>query len=367
LRKSRNANGRKPQRARKQSPKQREIVQLLRDDIIKGRYKPGTQIPIQTELVSRFGMSSVTVQRALHELRETGFLVAKRRVGTFVAPKPPHLDNYGLVFPSDPKHTVVWGNFYEALRIQAQTITQGGEKTVQCFFGAEEYERNEDYIRLVGLIRNRQISGLIFASPAYRYAGTPLVDDTDLPRVMISTPNPKSFIPVVAGDTEMHLQMSVKYLTSIGHCRIAHFSTNGAFLDQWLRRQSEFAPMGVVTKPQWCFAVAATEPQTATACARLLMDLPAETRPNAIIVRDDHLTEAVENGLIAADDPTARETSIVAACNFPDRFAHQLPIKRLGVDALEFIKSGIRLIDLQQSGKKVPQIIYVQPHFAEDR
>ena len=94
------------------------------------------------------------------------------------------------------------------------------------------------------------------------------------------------------------------------------------------------------------------------------MDFPESECPNGIIVMDDHLTEAVEQGVLSAGEDVASRVHIVASCNFPDRFAHQLPIKRLGCDTGDYLRICIEIIDAQRRGDKVRRQNFIEPHFA---
>ena len=353
----------KPRRARKASVKQQRVVDAIRQKILSGAYPTGSQIPIQTELVKEFQLSSVTVQEAVHELKRQGFLTAKRRLGTFIAEIPPHLNNYALVFPHDPLRSEVWGNFYESLRLEGQRINEAGVKNVGFYFGIEEFDRSEDYVRLVGLVRNQQISGIIFASPPVHLEATPLLTDPDMPRVAIGDGIGKFNIPFVRPRTS--IAKAARHLAARGAKMIAFFSTVTEQIDEWLRTQPDLAGLGIGTREQWCFAISAAKPRTARNCTRLLMDLPEADRPDGIIVMDDHFTEAVEQGVLSAGDGAARQCKIISICNFPDRFSHQLPISRFGCEAGDILQACIEVIDQQRAGRKVQRQTFVDSHIED--
>jgi GntR family histidine utilization transcriptional repressor len=59
------------------------------DGIRNGRWKPGERIPSEHSMVAQFGVSRMTVNRALRELSAEGLLLRVSGVGTFIAqPKP---------------------------------------------------------------------------------------------------------------------------------------------------------------------------------------------------------------------------------------------------------------------------------------
>lgn len=54
------------------------------DKIENGIYKPGSMIPSETEIQKQFGVSRITVRRALMELENEGYLEKKPGIGTFI-------------------------------------------------------------------------------------------------------------------------------------------------------------------------------------------------------------------------------------------------------------------------------------------
>ena len=62
-----------------------QIKQSLRDDLFAGKWLPGALMPSEAELVTRFGVSRMTVNRALRELQAEGLIERVQGVGTFAA------------------------------------------------------------------------------------------------------------------------------------------------------------------------------------------------------------------------------------------------------------------------------------------
>ena len=82
--------------------KQQFVFETLRDQILSGKYAAGAKLPVQTELAAAFQASTPTIQQAVRRLAREGFVVARPRIGTVVAPKLRHLHNLALVLPNDP-------------------------------------------------------------------------------------------------------------------------------------------------------------------------------------------------------------------------------------------------------------------------
>jgi GntR family transcriptional regulator, histidine utilization repressor len=62
------------------------VKQSLKDGLAAGRWAPGALMPSETELVAQFGVSRMTVNRALRELQAEGLVQRTQGVGTFAAP-----------------------------------------------------------------------------------------------------------------------------------------------------------------------------------------------------------------------------------------------------------------------------------------
>ncbi len=84
-------------RADSASPLYAQLMDRLRMDIRQGVYPTGERIPPEHQLESRYGVSRVTVRRALQELTAAGFLERKQGKGTFVAQPKAEIGQRGVV------------------------------------------------------------------------------------------------------------------------------------------------------------------------------------------------------------------------------------------------------------------------------
>lgn len=66
-----------------------QVKEYIARQIQSGAWQPGDRVPSEQELVNRFGVSRMTVNRALRELQEQGRVVRVAGVGTFVAEHKP--------------------------------------------------------------------------------------------------------------------------------------------------------------------------------------------------------------------------------------------------------------------------------------
>ena len=82
------------------TPLYMQLQQKLQEEIDNGRYPPGSKLPTEFELSSQFGVSRVTVRKALRALSDMGYLERKSGKGTFIAEKKLHrgISNHVLSF-----------------------------------------------------------------------------------------------------------------------------------------------------------------------------------------------------------------------------------------------------------------------------
>lgn len=77
-------------------PKYRQLLQLLRQQILAGQFAPGTRLPTEEELGQQYGLSRGTVRKAIEQLSAEGFVYTEQGSGTYVSATPPHATPFRL-------------------------------------------------------------------------------------------------------------------------------------------------------------------------------------------------------------------------------------------------------------------------------
>lgn len=67
-----------------ETPLYQRIFDDIKHSVDEGEYAPGDKIPTEVELAERYGVSRITVRRAIEDLSAAGIVVKRRGLGTFV-------------------------------------------------------------------------------------------------------------------------------------------------------------------------------------------------------------------------------------------------------------------------------------------
>jgi len=76
-------------------PLHRQLFLVLHDEIARGALAPGDVLPTEQTLCTQFGVSRITVRRALADLAGAGLIERRHGVGSFVCDQPPSRRNTG--------------------------------------------------------------------------------------------------------------------------------------------------------------------------------------------------------------------------------------------------------------------------------
>jgi DNA-binding GntR family transcriptional regulator len=79
-----------------------DVAAEIRSRITKGTFAPGSRLPSLSEFVDRFGVSAITIRRALGELTHEGLIEGHQGLGVFVKPAR----KIHRVLASDPNNTM---------------------------------------------------------------------------------------------------------------------------------------------------------------------------------------------------------------------------------------------------------------------
>ncbi len=327
--------------------RQEEIVDFLRRQIVTGTLGPGARLPTRRELSVTFGASTRTVQDALDDLADDGFVVAMGTRGTFVSERPPHLSKYAFVFCSGSESN----RFYSALNNDVLRRRRERAQLIDVWHNIDGHADNEDFMRLVGEVRRHRIAGLIFTTNPTPLEQTPLLEEPDIPRVAITRARRWSNVSTVSPDDTSFRHRAMDHMIACGVRRMAVILPEGyddTVIGAW---QADAAERGLDLRPYWTISINPYFARCARNITHLLFNPLQRELPDGLIIADDNLAEASAAGLVNSG-VNVRDLNIVVHCNFPWPMQSVVPARRLGYSAASVIDACVRSIDrqLQQPG-----------------
>jgi GntR family transcriptional regulator len=70
---------------REDQPRWQQVARVIRERIAAGRYRPGTRVPSENDLMQEFGIARMTAHKVMRALREEGAVYTVRGMGSFVS------------------------------------------------------------------------------------------------------------------------------------------------------------------------------------------------------------------------------------------------------------------------------------------
>ncbi|WFU41527.1 GntR family transcriptional regulator [Bradyrhizobium sp. CB82] len=121
-----------------------QIAQILRERVARGECLPGQRIPTEIQLAKEFGVSVVTVQRALRDLQAEGLVARHRGRGSFISSDGPAL------LKTATSHDALGQMFSEEFGSDTEIIAR---ETVRCPpYLAESFAGAKNLMRLKRLV-----------------------------------------------------------------------------------------------------------------------------------------------------------------------------------------------------------------------
>jgi len=338
--------------------KRRGILKAITAKIVSGEWPLGQKIPNRLSIEKTFNASSVTVQRAMEILATDGFLEPRGRSGTFVSENPPFLHNYGIVYYGQPKKN--WSAFLESIDIEAAKLKLDSRTRLKYYYELNGDPRMKDYGRLISDIRAHRLAGIFFTTNPYQVADTPITDEGDLPRVVISNSRPNNKFANILLDGHSVVEMGVSYLADKGCRKIGVFAST--------QQADEFIPIfrklvsskGCECRDEWIQTAHTSSPSSAVNVVRLMMKLDRKNIPDGIYVADDNLTASVIEGLEESGVRIPQDLVVASHSNFPATFKHPASVKLFGFNIRRVLKEAIKLMEMRKHGKKLPATTFIK-------
>lgn len=143
-------------------PLHRQLFLVLHDEIDRGVLAPGAALPTEQTLCDQFGVSRITVRRALADLAEQGYIERRQGVGSFVREHA----------PSEPSST--GGSYMDELRqtqfeTEVDVVELGRRRPSRAI--AEALRTSDELLHIVRVRRQRRTGEPLLVSEAWLPTG----------------------------------------------------------------------------------------------------------------------------------------------------------------------------------------------------
>jgi DNA-binding LacI/PurR family transcriptional regulator len=118
---------------------------------------------------------------------------------------------------------------------------------------------------------------------------------------------------------------------------------------------------GLASQPFWMQAVMPHHTEWVKHAVNAILRAHSSAIPEALVVTDDHLLEAVADALIEFGVRVPDDMLVIGHWNFPMEFTRDLPVQLIGQDNTGLLRRWVESIDTQRRGEKVPQVVNVSP------
>ncbi len=333
------------------------IEGVLRQRIRDGVYPPGSPMPTHRDLVRELGTSSATVQQAFDRLGVLGYVESRNRRGTVVAVRLPHQWRLALVLPHDSSDGA--NRFYATAKRVGEAWDDGG-------FTFRPYAmrgRTESAARrrLCADVADGALAGIVFIHPPYALADSPVMRAA-IPRVTVEAAVDRdvalfgaSVVAPVSGDIPERIARRFK---AAGRRRMAGLlSSSDPSSASYL---ALLRAVGLETRPEWwpALPIDAVGAACARDVARLLVSGPPRSRPDCLLIADDHLVPHAIAGVLDAKLRVPIDIELAAHANFPTAGRLAAPCLQFGYDMRELLTAAIAEIRFLAAGG-TPRLVRV--------
>ncbi|TKD11777.1 GntR family transcriptional regulator [Polyangium fumosum] len=323
------------------SRKVEAIARLLKEQILAGRYAPGSRLPTYDALMEQFGVTRPTVVRVLDTLRAEGLLTVKGQRKVFVTQRFPHHDRYVWVTSEQPGSNE-WSLFLAITHEVIERGETGIAGQVSALVGVDGRANNPEYRQLCEVEARGSAAGVLLVNSAMLYL-LPVLQKPGLPRVAIGAPLPHASL--VTLDFAGLIERASARLLEKG-LRIAVMSPHAPKL-----AAAQECLEGFGLKPDRLLTVHAAP----IGCERLTeLMFDRRSRPDAIFVMDDNLIPPVLAGLQRAKLKAGEDVYVLAHCNWPRPLGLSEGVEHIGFDVREVLCAGKDLIDAHREGAPCP-------------
>ena len=333
--------------------KQLKLQDALKQELQSGNFQVGDRFYTEKEIMSKYGVSSVTVARAVGEMTRQGYFQRKRKLGTFVRGTRtiPGMSGEVMTCPlyinqAGHEETARSGPSWFLVEEIRRGIINAYPGMVKILPMDEIMKASDGNPELLTILLPQQIE---FFAEKYQSRCPKNTVEILLP------PNFGSPVNCVRPDYMMGVFDAVSHLIHLGHRRIAYIGMPGLVYRYAAYRialetyQMELIPELVIRQKS------VFNSEDVDGHADRLLRLPADRRPTAVFCDTDRVAlrfmeKVREHGFSVPDD-----ISVIGFDNIPESETAPVPLSTVRVPYYEIGKTAVEiLMEKIKTGCDVP-------------
>ncbi|MFW5653010.1 MAG: substrate-binding domain-containing protein [Planctomycetota bacterium] len=245
------------------------------------------------------------------------------------------------------------------------------DRGFSLYWGIDGRDDIEDYRRLIADARANRVAGVIFTNAVFPLARASLLEESPVPMVAIQTRPADADVDALCGhmpsvypDGRAFFEEAMRHLHGQQRRRVAVLA-NGLSESMQSSIMREAQASGLDCPSRYVQCPSLHNPQAVRNALELIFS--SDTRPDALILADDHLVPDATRVLADVSIRIPDDLDVVAHCNSPAFTESFVPVTRLGFAACDVLAACVDAIDLQRRGEKPEPMRWISPRFFDDQ
>ena len=216
-------------------PLNKQLVNLLIDEIISNNYQPDDRFYTYREIAGKYKTSIITVKLAIQDLIKRNMLYLRPRKGTFIKDariifntSAPHLNSRNIVFISStmPEGATWLNPFYSIILASLESKLEKNNYSLEVLSINQEAHNGLKSKKLFLKIAQNQLDGVFLTGGNLDKEFITRVMETGIPIVLVDGPIRNNNFHHIAIDDVAGAEIAVEYLIKKGHKKIAYLGVN---------------------------------------------------------------------------------------------------------------------------------------------
>ena len=330
-----------------------DITIDLKQKIVNGAYKPGAPIPRREELLNCYDASKGTVQSAINQLIEEGFLEAHGAKGMFVSNNPPHLYKIGITIPKQVRGTDSIDLFWRNILKEASKLEKSESGySFKFYHGIGMDEAANDWETLFKDIENHTISGLILIEHWRLPEVTFYELSKKIPLVIFEHEEmPRTNVYSVWFNYNHMIDMALERFHAMGTKKIASITNAELPPDYTFHYMNELKKRGMYYSDELVQGIALGhyEQFWTERIAKLLFSR-GEENPDGLLILNQNLIPFVLKALREIGKIPGRDLQVIAHSDFPLQTPRYEGVELVGFNDSEALMKSIELLNKHRQG-----------------